>query len=207
VTVVGLDPNEDPFTNILVGGDISGFHRSDDGGQEWLTSNTNLTNQEQRTIASVFYKRESGQQTVYAAFGSTAADDGGLLQSANGGAAWSPLTNDVDFNGQASGSDGPFDADVFPSQVRSTGNIIAVDEERVPEMIYVGSFRDGMYRHDVGAVWEAFALTPGRWRLPERPGRGSLEPMLHPNRGRGPAGPHYSIRGDISGWGLSDHGR
>jgi uncharacterized protein (TIGR03437 family) len=80
VEAIAVDPHGG--RTILLGGDASGVRKSVDGGINWSTSNTGLTNLEVQALAF----DASGMTTIYAG-----SAGGGLFRSDDGGDTWRNL--------------------------------------------------------------------------------------------------------------------
>jgi hypothetical protein len=154
MTALAEDPLAvSPMTKVLAGGDVAGINRLASGS--WSPSNRGIGDQQQTHIASITYKRTNTgtQHVVFAGYGNGTV--GGIESSIDGGVNWSVLDTSVVFNGLAVGDDGPFDAD--PSDVRSSGNLIVIDEDN--SLMYVGTYNDGVFISDDGGdTWSYVAL-------------------------------------------------
>lgn len=151
-TVLSIDPNSS--TNILVGGDVSGVHRSTSSADSWTTSDANMWDPVQRGIATIAYS-EANSSTVYAGLGNGSA--GGVLKSTNGGQTWTQASTTPVFDALSS-SGGPFGSG--STQVRSLGNLIVVDDTN--GIVYAGTYKGGVYGStNGGGTWSPIALAPG----------------------------------------------
>jgi hypothetical protein len=149
VNVVAADPS-DPSV-LLAGGDVSGFHRSTDGGATWITSNTGLTSTFQLQVATVLFSTGT-PGLVYAGVGKKGAS-GGLLASHDGGRTWS-LRSSVP---QFSGGDNEGVNGVPHTHPRSTGVLLAEDPSG--GYLYAATFAQGLLRSDDGgATWTTLGL-------------------------------------------------
>jgi len=148
VNVIVADP-ADPSV-VLAGGDVSGFHRSTDGGVTWTTSNAGLTATTQMPVAAILFSRATAG-LVYAGVGKVGSG-GGLLVSQDDGRSWS-LRSSVP---QFSGSDN--DVRGLPrAHPRSTGTLIAEDTNG--GFLYAATFDQGVMRSDDGGVtWTTLGL-------------------------------------------------
>ncbi len=149
VNVLAADPS-DPST-LLAGGDVSGFHRSTDGGATWTTSNTGLTSTIQLQVATVLFSTET-PGLVYAGVGKKGAS-GGLLVSQDDGRTWS-LRSSVP---QFSGGDNEGVNGIPHTHPRSTGVLLAEDPSG--GYLYAATFAQGLLRSDDGgATWTNLGL-------------------------------------------------
>jgi len=148
VNVVAADPND--ASVVLAGGDVSGFHRSTDGGVTWTTSNTGVRAIPQLAVASILFSRAT-PGLVYAAVGKVATG-GGLLVSSDDGRSWSLRSAAPQF----SGSDNPIKA-LPKTHPRSTGTLLA--EDAANGLLYAATFDQGVMRSDDGGrTWTALGL-------------------------------------------------
>jgi len=164
INVIVADPN-DPFSNMEVGGDVSGFHRSATGGVSWITSNEGMEYAYDREVAAIAYD-PSDSNTVYAGIGD--GTHGGVFLSSDGGVTWTPLTRDPQrvFNGQFTKAEGPLPGG--PTTQRSSGSLISVDTE--DHVVFFGTYRDGVWRYDVDqGTWAQIALAPDTSCVHEAP--------------------------------------
>ncbi|HYJ59921.1 MAG TPA: hypothetical protein VE032_00475 [Actinomycetota bacterium] len=152
VNVVAVDPT-DPAV-LLAGGDLSGFHRSTDGGATWRTSNTGLTSPEQLSVAAIAFSPAT-PGLVYGAVG-VRGRGGGLVASTDGGVTWSLRSATPRFSGTNNhGIPG-----IPPVHPRSTGDLLVVDRAGV---VYAATLDQGVLRStDGGTTWTALGLA-GRY--------------------------------------------
>jgi hypothetical protein len=153
----------DAAGKLAAGADVAGIHTTPDGGSNWSSGHGNVKDPLQMSVASIAYSSET-QNLVYAAYGvRVPANKGGFQRSTDGGLTWARLTDDLDglvFQGQgANFSGGPFTGN--PTIVRSTGNLIVLDESPLNKF-YVGTYDGGVYRSgDGGSSWITIELGPG----------------------------------------------
>jgi hypothetical protein len=143
----------DPFDRsvVLAGGDVSGFHRSTDGGVTWATSNTGLGALTQLPVASILFSATT-PGLVYAGVGKVASG-GGLLVSHDDGQSWSMLSTTPQF----SGTDNPLRG-LPHMHPRSTGVLLA--EDPAGAHLYAATFDQGVLRSDDGGhTWMALGLS------------------------------------------------
>jgi hypothetical protein len=155
INVIATDP-ADPLNTMEIGGDVSGFHRSIDGGTSWITSNEGMEFAYDREVAAIAYD-PTDSAIIYAGIGD--GTNGGVFRSMDGGATWTPLTRDSDkvFNGQFTKAEGPLPGG--PTTQRSSGNLISVDTQ--DGVVFFGTYRDGVWRYDVARdTWAQIALAP-----------------------------------------------
>jgi hypothetical protein len=149
--VVAADPRR--TGKVIVGGELSGFHRSSDAGNNWTTSNLGLRSLVGYHVATLTFSKAL-DNTVYAA-GGAFKGNGTFLASTDGGASW-----DV----RAAGIAAPQMSSLQPGcgsayHPRATGNLIALDEGGATKRIYIGSLDDGVMRStDGGRTWQTIAL-------------------------------------------------
>ncbi len=149
--VVAADPRR--AGKVIVGGELSGYHRSADAGNNWVTSNSGMGNLVGYHVATLTFSKRL-DNTVYAA-GGALKGNGAFLASTDGGASW-----DV----RATGVDAPQMSSLNPGcgnayHPRATGNLIALDEAGTTKRIYLGSLNDGVMRStDGGRTWRTIAL-------------------------------------------------
>lgn len=149
VNTIALDPNGTGV--VLAGGDVSGFHRSTDGGQHWVTSNMGLDRPGELSVAGIqFSAADPG--TVYAAVGVRGAG-GGLLVSTDDGLSWT-LRSEVP---QFSGANNDGIKGIPHTHPRSTGALLALDEAN--GFLYAATFEQGVLRSaDGGLSWTVLGL-------------------------------------------------
>lgn len=126
---------------ILSLADVAGFHRSEDWGDTWRTSNTGLYNQTHLKIASARFS-VTNSNIVLAGYGHRGTG-GGIFKSVDRGQSWTIATNTPKFGG------GNNVAPLPTTHPRSTGNLIDWDETN--NLVYAGTFADGVMR----ASWNA----------------------------------------------------
>ena len=147
--VVAADPYL-PGT-FLVGGELSGYHRTTNRGTDWVTSNRGVTDSiGQHVAALAFSKSQPG--TVYAAAGAPKGT-GAFLASTDGGVTWTFRSR---------GTSAPHMSSLSPlcgDHPRATGNLIALDDAGPTKYIYVGTLNDGIKRStDGGRTWKTIGL-------------------------------------------------
>jgi photosystem II stability/assembly factor-like uncharacterized protein len=145
--VVAVDPFDGD--DVLSGGDVAGFQRSENGGVTWQSANAGLTARQQLAVASILFS-PTVQNTVYAAVGDPGAT-GGLVVSEDGGKTWSLRSNVPRFAGGNAKTAG------MPAEhPRSTGNLLALD---ALGRLYAATFKDGLMRSgDDGVTWTTLGL-------------------------------------------------
>lgn len=148
INVVETDPTGSGL--VIAGGDVSGFHRSVDGGRTWETANAGLTSSRHLSVAAIEISR-SDPATIYAGVG-VRGQGGGLVVSTDRGRTWS-LRSSIHFSG--SNNDG---VPPLPSpHPRSTGDLLALDEGR--GLLYAATFDQGVLRSDDGGrTWTTLGL-------------------------------------------------
>lgn len=152
----------DPFAqgSIIAGQDVSGLWRSADAGRTWTPAMTPADAHDSlftapafTAVAAVtFSRRHAG--TVYAGLGNRGqgSTQGGFAASTDGGASWALLSDVPLFAGGNDNVGG-----LPPGQLRSTGNLIQLDEDN--GAIYVATFQDGVMRsRDGGHTWTVLGL-------------------------------------------------
>jgi hypothetical protein len=149
VNVVTADSSQ----NLVAGGDVAGVYVSPSGQDNWAASNGDVTLPEQMSVASIEYGSPS---TVYSAYGVKHQNKGGIAKSVDSGVTWTSVSTTLKFSGQGPNEGGPFVA--TPTDVRSTGNLIAFDNAHTK--IYVGTYDQGLYRANAG-TFEATPLVMG----------------------------------------------
>jgi hypothetical protein len=111
------------------------------------------------SVASIAHSSTWGE--TYAAFGTTLQHAGGVQLSDDGaGATWSIISSDEPFYFSAQG---PNEGDPFTdteTEVRSTGNLIVLDETN--NFVYAGTYEDGVWRYSRSTgQWSQIALSDG----------------------------------------------
>src|SRR5262249_45754188 len=131
-------------------------YRSTDWGTTWQPANTGLTDTSQRKIASIeFSPTVPGR--VFAGAGN-AGSGGGLLESDDGGRAWSVRPAAPPFGG----GDTPTITGLPASRPRSTGHLLAIDPQGT---MYAATFSGGGKRSsDDGQTWTTLGLAGERLR-------------------------------------------
>jgi hypothetical protein len=152
VNVVVLDPRGNGVA--LAGGDVSGIHRSADGGRTWVPASDGLSTQSELKVAAFAFS-PTEPDTVFAAIGARGAD-GGLAASTDNGRTWTFRSRVPQF------SAGNNDAAGLPTpHPRSTGNLLAADP--AGGFLYAATFDDGVMRSaDGGLTWTTLGLA-GRY--------------------------------------------
>jgi hypothetical protein len=149
VNVIVADPF-DPSV-LLAGGDVSGFHRSIDGGRTWTTSNTGVAAILELPVATILFSRRT-PGLVYAGVGKR-GDIGGLLVSTDAGISWASRSNVPLF----SGTDNQGVKGLPSPHPRSTGTLLAEDPES--GALYAATFAQGVLRSDDGGFsWTTLGL-------------------------------------------------
>lgn len=150
-TAIAANPTSP--SNFMVGGELSGFHKTTDSGANWVTSNKGVNVLAGTHVASIAYSKIS-PGTIYAAAG-PAKGDGAFLASTDGGSTWTV---------RAKGPAAPQMSSLSPlcggsDHPRATGNLIALDEAGTTKYIWAGSLNDGIKRStDGGRTWRTIAL-------------------------------------------------
>ncbi len=146
--VIAVAP--DNSGTVLSGADVSGVHKSTNGGDQFIASNTGFWTSGQLKIASLAYSRKT-PRTVYAASGSKGSG-GGLFVSTDSGDSWRRLSAVPQFSGGNN-----FNEPVPAPHPRSTGDLIALDETN--GVIYVGTYNQGVMRStDGGNSWSTLGM-------------------------------------------------
>jgi plastocyanin len=142
---------------VLLGGDVSGIHRSTDLGTHWVPENAGLEAEMPRFL---------GMADL--AFSDTVTDEvyacglKGFYASTDAGQSWALRSSEVP---TCSGGNNMSDSSLPATHPRSTGDLIV----QAGGLLYVGSFRDGVFRSgDDGLTWTPIALTPVP--IPDPPG-------------------------------------
>jgi hypothetical protein len=139
-----------PGGELVLGGDVSGFSVTSNGGTTWAASNAGVPAIAMRAVASVAFSPIE-VDTIYAAVGFR-GKNGGFLASTDGGASWVVRSTVPQFSGSSNTGGG-----LPTTHPRSTGSLIAVDPDR--SLIYVGTFDDGVMRSaDGGRTWTRLGL-------------------------------------------------
>src|SRR4029077_11809195 len=96
-----------------------------------------------------------------------AATNGGVAESTDDGASWTPLAPGPNFNG--SNTSNPLGT---PSPERCVGRLLAIDDTTTPHAVYAASFNQGVWKY-AGGTWTqvvtqahlggAFCLTSLVW--------------------------------------------
>ena len=149
----------DPFNEgrILAGGDMNGFHYSNNGGNTWIPSDKGLYGHNKLSIASIVFSR-TVSDLVYAGVGGTGGEGGGFLRSIDGGLTWEVLSESIRFSGKKNRSILTTGAQRLPS---STGKLIELDENE--GIIYAATLSQGLFvSNDGGYNWNYIALK-GKW--------------------------------------------
>jgi hypothetical protein len=144
---------------LVVGGDVSGFHHSTDGGAHWSPQNTGLEAEMPRFLGLAAVAVDTSTATnLYACGlkGFYASIDGGLTWSRRSTAESGPWCNPGPPTDTAFGL--PSDTTGLPvGHPRSTGNLIT----QAGGVLFVGSYSGGLWRStDQGVTWTAIGLTP-----------------------------------------------
>lgn len=141
--VIAVNPS-DP-SQILLGGDVAGVHRSSDRGTQFTPSTEGMWQGPHLHVASlVFHPTEPN--TVYAATG-IQGKNGGLFESTDGGHTWE-LLSDVPKYGADNNTSGSPVPNPHP---RSTGDLVAVAPNGD---LYTGTYKNGLMKSsDGGSTW------------------------------------------------------
>ncbi|MGH2820031.1 MAG: WD40/YVTN/BNR-like repeat-containing protein, partial [Actinomycetota bacterium] len=139
--VIAADPHHEG--SLLVGGDVSGFHRSSDGGDRWITSNGNLFSGADLVVNDIAFS-PTREDVLYAATG-TRRSGGGFLASLDGGRTWVPRSRAVTFGDDI-------------EHPRATGNLIALERVGGTEYIYAGADQGIARSTDGGRSWTRLGL-------------------------------------------------
>jgi hypothetical protein len=154
--VIAMAPAPDSVGQrpLVVGGDVSGYERSTDGGRHWQAADLGVPDQSAKHIASLAFAEDPlFPDKVYGLAGS--GDAGGLMVSLDGGQSWTMRSTAV----IGAGGNAPDGAGLPSPHPRSTGNLIVQDRAGATGYLWVGTFRDGVMRStDDGATWPATAL-------------------------------------------------
>lgn len=156
----------DPFVpgRAISGADISGFHVTYNHGRRWTPINIPaegaslaqplFSERKHFKVAAVrFSKITPGR--VYACVGDGGAS-GGFLMSDNAGATWMARSSAPQFSG--GNASAPLPTNGHP---RSVGNLIALDASQSNEIIYVGTYKQGVMRStNSGGNWATITI-PG----------------------------------------------
>ncbi len=148
-TCVAWDPHA--IDRVIVSGDVSGIHISENAGTNWKPGNGGLKGHEQMSIASVKFS-PTMPNVVWMASGKR-GEGGGVFVSLNGGSQWHLVGDHIGFSGKRNTStiDLPVDLAIPPGTdlPRSVGHLLCLDEDR--NLIYAGSFNNGIYvgRYDL----------------------------------------------------------
>lgn len=114
--------------HLVCGGEVAGFHVSNDGGSTWIGGNLGLSTLAQRKVAAVAF-HPLIDNVVYGLVGD--GTTGGFCVSLDGGLTWSVQNTTI--LGKADG--------IHP---RATGNLIEIDTAH--GFVYIGSYKQGVYR-------------------------------------------------------------
>jgi len=129
---------------LLMGADVAGFSRSDDGGVTWQPSNNGLQVQDYRAIAGIEWSRTGNE--VFAVVGGGPGNPGAVVWSKNNGATWQGLyeraQNDPKVIHEGAN---------MQTRPRDTGRLIAWI---TPDLFYAGG-TNGLFvmRRSTGGVW------------------------------------------------------
>lgn len=139
---------------LVVGGDVSGYHRSTDGGLSWQAANLGVLVQNDRHIASLAFSEDpSTPAKVYSLFGNGTV--GGFMVSLDGGRTWAVQSTAV----KGDGGNPPAGSGLPNPHPRSTGNLIVQARAGGTVYLWVATFRDGVQRStDDGATWPVATL-------------------------------------------------
>lgn len=131
-------------SGVVVGGDVSGLHHSDDGGVTWLPVGQGLPRWAEKIAAIAHHPTDAD---LVVAAGGFAGDSGGVLRSTDGGRSWDVVDETLFFSGQHAP-----DQDAVPTgHPRGTGRLLLW----VDEVLFAATFDDGLHRStDGGRTWE-----------------------------------------------------
>ena len=126
--------------NMVAGGDVSGFHRSLDGGETWFQSSRGMIQAPgSKTVSSLTYHGASG--SLYGACSAA------FYKSMDNGATWTLCYSGEDISLESNSNDYP----------RRVGKLIAVDPVNV-NMVYLGTLKGLIKSEDGGVQWAHLAL-------------------------------------------------
>ncbi|KAA3607228.1 MAG: hypothetical protein DWQ01_16150 [Planctomycetota bacterium] len=150
-TVVAWDPFQSGA--LLLGGDVSGVHRSEDYGETWQAANAGLFAESHLSVASLLF-HPTVPGLAFLACGRV-GNGSGLFVSEDHGQSWRLLTDEIPFSGKKNKeifTDGlapvdisPYYADGFP---RSVGNLMALDltpADPNSDLLYLASYHSGLF--------------------------------------------------------------
>ena len=145
--VIAADPRGNGV--MLSGADVAGVHRSEDWGDNWVTSNAGHSANNIMAMIAAFAFSPTDPDVVMAAYGYQGA--GGIARSTDNGRTWDRLTEfgEPDRPEFAGGNvpSPPTPSPVTLEHPRSTGNLLAWDAAR--GYLYAGSYDHGLYRGQV----------------------------------------------------------
>lgn len=146
---VAVSPS-DP-SRVLLGGDVSGLHRSTDSGHSWRPSNTGLSEAWLLSIASVTWAPTAeAPDRAFAVSGNGTL--GAFLVSSDGGGSWRAVLRSDRAVGDAPALPRFVLAPGTDMHPRPTGALIAVDP--VSDAVYAGT-SNGVFRStDGGRNWD-----------------------------------------------------
>ena len=131
-------------SSVVVGGDVSGLHRSTDGGRTWLPVGQGLPRWAEKVAAVAHHPEQPG---LVVAAGGFAGDSGGILRSTDGGASWTVVDETLHFSGQHA----PEQDAVPTGHPRGTGQLLVW----IDDVLFAATFDDGLHRStDRGATWQ-----------------------------------------------------
>jgi hypothetical protein len=155
INVIARSPfqDNDGTRPLIVGGDVSGIERSQDGGVTWQTSNTGLNGAKAWRVAAVAFSPDVPGLVA-------ACSDAGVATSTDFGQTWTPLVGSPTCDGNGS----PAAEIGGQPHPRATGNLLAYTGSGSTSL-WLGSFKAGIQRSDDGGVtWPITALAGSQVR-------------------------------------------
>jgi hypothetical protein len=149
INVIARSPFQDGNGTrpLLVGGDVSGIERSEDGGVTWQASNTGLYTANAWRVAAVAFSPDVPGLVA-------ACSNAGIATSTDFGNTWTPQAGSPICDGNGS----PAAHVSGQAHPRATGNLLAFSGAG-SSSLWVGSFTGGIKRsNDGGTTWPVTAL-------------------------------------------------